>query len=250
MTNLTEIQQLPEMPDIWQKTLNWQPTAIQNDKFQLFYQLILEANQKLNLTRITEPEEFWEKHLWDSLVGVIADLELFTTMQAKAQIIDIGTGGGFPGIPLAILATNSRFNLVDSTRKKLNFIDNILTPLGLNNIKTIAARAEEIGQQPHHRQRYDMALIRAVANASVCAEYTLPLLKQGGVAVLYRGSWTEEETLSLKKAAGELGGKIENIKQWQTPLSQSDRHCLYLRKVTPTPPTFPRGVGIPTQKPL
>ncbi|MBD2255623.1 16S rRNA (guanine(527)-N(7))-methyltransferase RsmG [Nostoc parmelioides] len=245
MTNL-----LPEMAEIWQQTLNWQPTDSQQARFQQLYELILEGNRQLNLTRITEPQEFWEKHLWDSLRGVAPQQQLISSLQVGASVIDIGTGAGFPGVPVAIIAPNSTITLVDSTRKKITFIESILKELGLTNAKTLVSRAEEIGQQPQHREQYDVALIRAVGTASACAEYTLPLLKLGGLAVIYRGTWTEEETASVENAVQQLGGTVELIDNFTTPLTNSVRHCLYLRKVAKTPANFPRAVGVPTQKPI
>ncbi|YAF97876.1 MAG: 16S rRNA (guanine(527)-N(7))-methyltransferase RsmG [Nodularia sp. CChRGM 3473] len=249
MTNST-IPLLPEMAEIWQQTLNWQPSSQQQAQFQQLYELILEGNHQLNLTRITEPQEFWEKHLWDSLRGIALQKQFLPSLQESASVIDIGTGAGFPGVPVGIIMPNCQITLLDSTRKKIAFVDQILTRLGLSNCKTLVGRSEEIGQQAQHRQTYDVALIRAVGTASVCAEYTLPLLKQGGLAVIYRGTWTEEETTALRNAVKQLGGKIETIEQFSTPLSNSIRHCLYLRKVTSTLANFPRAVGIPTQKPL
>ncbi|MCC5618522.1 16S rRNA (guanine(527)-N(7))-methyltransferase RsmG [Nostoc sp. CHAB 5836] len=244
MTNL-----LPEMAEIWQQTLNWKPTVQQQRQFQRLYELILEGNRQLNLTRITDPQEFWEKHLWDSLRG-IAPLLSANFSPASPTLIDIGTGAGFPGVPVAITLPNCTITLVDSTRKKITFLDNILTELALTNAKTLVSRAEEIGQHSQHRLAYDIALIRAVGAASVCAEYTLPLLKQGGLAIIYRGNWTEDETTVLEKAVSELGGVIELIEKFTTPLSDSIRHCLYVRKVANTPANFPRAVGVPSQKPL
>ncbi len=245
MTNL-----LPEMAEIWEQTLNWQPTHQEHLQFQKLYELILEGNQQLNLTRITEPQEFWEKHLWDSLRGIAPKMQFIPSLKAGASVIDIGTGGGFPGVPVAITVPNCIITLVDSTIKKVNFLDKILTTLALFNTKTLIGRAEEIGQQRQHRQNYDVALIRAVGTASTCAEYTLPLLKQDGLAVIYRGNWTEDETISLENAVNQLGGVIELIEQFTTPLSDSIRHCVYVRKIANTPVNFPRAVGIPTQKPL
>ncbi|MBD2678881.1 MULTISPECIES: 16S rRNA (guanine(527)-N(7))-methyltransferase RsmG [Nostoc] len=241
---------LPEMAEIWQQTLNWQPTAQQQEQFQRLYELILEGNRQLNLTRITDPEEFWEKHLWDSLRGIAPQGQFISSLQEGASVIDIGTGAGFPGIPVKIAAPNCTITLMDSTRKKITFIEQTLTELALTNAKTLVGRAEEIGQQPEHRQAYDIALIRAVGTASVCAEYTLPLLKQGGLAIIYRGNWTEDETTALQNAVKQLGGVIELIEKFTTPLSESIRHCVYLRKVATTPVQFPRATGIPTQKPL
>ncbi|MDZ8089517.1 MAG: 16S rRNA (guanine(527)-N(7))-methyltransferase RsmG [Nostoc sp. DedQUE12b] len=244
MTNL-----LPEMAEIWQQTLNWQPTVQQQAQFQKLYELILEGNRQLNLTRIVDSQEFWEKHLWDSLRGITPLLSA-NFSPASPTIIDIGTGAGFPGIPVTITVPNCTITLLDSTQKKITFLDNILTELGLTNAKTLVGRAEEIGQHRQYRLAYDIALIRAVGAASVCAEYTLPLLKQGGLAIIYRGNWTENETTALKNAVKQLGGVIESIEKFTTPLSHSIRHCVYLRKVATTPANFPRAVGVPTQKPL
>jgi 16S rRNA (guanine527-N7)-methyltransferase len=244
MTNL-----LPEMSEIWQQSLNWQPTVQQQAQFQRLYELILEGNRQLNLTRITDPQEFWEKHLWDSLRGILPLLSGNLSL-TSSNIIDIGTGAGFPGVPVAITVPNCTITLLDSTRKKITFLDNILTELALTNAKTLVGRAEEIGQHSQHRLAYDIALIRAVGVTSVCAEYTLPLLKQGGFAIIYRGNWTEDETTALQNAVKFLGGVIESIEQFTTPLSHSIRHCVYLRKVATTPIQFPRAIGVPTQKPL
>jgi 16S rRNA (guanine527-N7)-methyltransferase len=246
------VPSLPELPEIWQQTLNWQPTAEQQVQLQRLYELILEGNQQLNLTRIIDPQEFWEKHLWDSLRGIaplLKDGEKDFT-STPHHFIDIGTGAGFPGIPVAIALSDCTVTLVDSTRKKIAFLEKILPELALDNVKTLTGRVEEIGQQSQHRQNYDVAMIRAVSNASVCAEYALPLLKQGGLAIIYRGNWTEDETKALTDAVKQLGGEIEAIEQFTTPLSHGLRHCLYLRKIATTPAKFPRAVGIPTHKPL
>ena len=244
------IANLPKMAEIWQKTLNWQPTNLQENQFQQLYQLIIAGNRQINLTRITEPEEFWEKHLWDSLRGIAPKQIFIPGIDRGKRIIDIGTGAGFPGLPIALIFPNSQVTLLDSTGKKITFIETVLSALALNNTKTLLGRAEEIGQQYEHRQNYDVAVIRAVGNVSVCAEYSLPLVRKGGLSIIYRGSWSEAENESLETAVEQLGGVVELIEEFSTPLSNSMRHCLYLRKVTNTPISFPRGVGIPTQKPI
>lgn len=241
---------LPEMPETWQQTLNWQPTEQQQTQFQQLYELILEGNKQLNLTRITEPLEFWEKHLWDSLRGIAPQQHFIPSLQIGGKVIDIGSGAGFPGIPIAIIAPNSQITLLDSTRKKITFIEQILNTLNINNAQTLINRVEEIGQQPQHRASYDLAVIRAVGTASACAEYTLPLIKQGGLAVIYRGNWTEAEAENLENAVQQLGGKVELIDEFTTPLTNGIRHCLHLRKIATTPAKFPRAVGVPSQKPL
>ena len=244
------IANLPKMAEIWEKTLNWQPTNLQENQFQQLYQLIIAGNRQINLTRITEPEEFWEKHLWDSLRGIAPKQIFIPGIDRGKRIIDIGTGAGFPGLPMALIFPNSQVTLLDSTGKKIAFIETVLSALALNNVKTLLGRAEEIGQQYEHRQNYDVAVIRAVGNVSVCAEYSLPLVRKGGLAIIYRGSWSEAENESLETAVEQLGGVVELIEEFATPLSNSMRHCLYLRKVTNTPISFPRGVGIPSQKPI
>ena len=244
------IANLPKMAEIWQKTLNWQPTNLQENQFQQLYQLIIAGNRQINLTRITEPEEFWEKHLWDSLRGIAPKQIFIPGIDKGKRIIDIGTGAGFPGLPIALIFPSSQVTLLDSTGKKITFIETVLSALALNNAKTLLGRAEEIGQQYEHRQNYDVAVIRAVGNVSVCAEYSLPLVRKGGLSIIYRGTWSEAENESLETAVEQLGGVVELIEEFSTPLSNSMRHCLYLRKVTNTPISFPRGVGIPSQKPI
>jgi 16S rRNA (guanine527-N7)-methyltransferase len=222
---------LPQMADLWQQTLSWQPDQAQNHLFQRLYEEILSGNRQLNLTRITTPEEFWEKHLWDSLRGVLPRLQSVTSPQS---VIDIGTGAGFPGLPVAIAFPHYVVTLLDSTRKKINFLETVVANLGIDNATSLTGRAEAIAKQPQHRQAYDIALLRAVAPAPVCAQYALPLLKTGGLAILYRGHWTDEETEALNPAIEQLGGVIESIESFTTPISNSVRHCLYLRSYLPT----------------
>lgn len=245
---------LPEMSAAWQETLNWQPTAQQQAQLQHLYELIVAGNQQLNLTRITEPTEFWEKHLWDSLRGIAPFLiESRSPDGGESSVfkmIDVGTGGGFPGVPVAIARPDWHITLADSTQKKIVFLSTLVQALGLEHVSTLVGRAEDIGQQRRQRESYDLALIRAVGPASVCAEYVLPLLKLEGQAVLYRGQWSAEETDALRPAVAQLGGAIVAVEAFTTPVSQSVRHCLYLQKVAPTPVEFPRAVGIPGKQPL
>ena len=226
--------------------IDWLPTDRQRSQLQLLYTAVVTANHSLNLTRITEPEEFWEKHLWDSLRGVG---DLITSPDAL-NVIDVGTGAGFPGLPLAIARTDWQVTLVDSTAKKIGFIQSIAPELGLTNTHPLISRIETVGQASSHRHQYDLALLRAVANANVCAEYALPLVKIGGTAILYRGNWTEEEATSLEVAVAKLGGEVIKTDSFTTPISNSIRNCIWLRKIAATHPYYPRAVGIPTQKPL
>jgi 16S rRNA (guanine527-N7)-methyltransferase len=225
----TQTSPLPEMDSVWQETLGWQPTSEQQQLFQQVYEGILEGNQHLNLTRITAPIEFWEKHLWDSLRGVLSQEKSQSSQESNSKVIDIGTGAGFPGIPVAIAFPNYSVTLLDATRKKITFLETLLNKLGLENATTLTGRAEAIAKQRQHRHNYDIALLRAVAPAPICAEYALPLLKTGGLAILYRGHWTDEETEALKPVVEQLDGEIELIESFTTPLSNSVRHCVYLR---------------------
>lgn len=244
---------------LWQQSLQWIPSSEQQDHFQALYAVVLQGNKQMNLTRITEPDEFWEKHLWDSLSGLwpwlsssaaqpdwLKDL----SQPPIQQVIDIGTGAGFPALPAAIVCPTWRVTLLDSVKKKIRFLTESSAELGLSNVNAIADRAEFLAHQPSHREQYDLALIRAVGSAPTCAEYTLPLLKVGGIAILYRGQWTAEEAQQLIQATQQLGGEVLGVKPWQTPLTQGTRHCLYLRKSIPVSDEFPRPVGIPAKQPL
>ncbi len=230
---------LPEMNELWQESLNWVPNESQQQQFQRLYELIVEGNRSLNLTRITEPMEFWEKHLWDSLRGIARLLPANDTSgeirevpePAVFKAIDIGTGGGFPGLPVAIALPHLSVTLLDSTRKKIDFLETVLPSLTIENAATLLGRSDEIGRQPHHKGAYDIALLRAVGAAHLCAKYALPFLKNGGLAVLYRGNWTVEEEAELQSAIGHLGGTVESVEAFTTPVSQGARHCVYLRKV-------------------
>lgn len=241
-------QSLPPFLELWQNTLNWHPNQKQQQIFQVLYEQILEGNSQLNLTRITEPSEFWEKHLWDSLSG-LSQINL-EPLQDSYQVIDIGTGAGFPGLPIAIAYPSWQITLLDSTRKKLLFVQQIIEKILIENAQTLVGRAEAVARKKQYRASYDLVTIRAVSNAVVCAEYALPFLKVGGTTILYRGQWSEEEYYHLKFALSLLGGEITFVKSFQTPLTQAIRHCVYIQKISETSEEYPREIGIPTQQPL
>jgi 16S rRNA (guanine527-N7)-methyltransferase len=256
---------LPNFQAVWQNTLNWSPSEQQQAQFQSLLTQLCVLNKGVNLTRITSPEAFWEKHLWDSLWGLQPWLN---GSPNPLRIIDVGTGGGFPGIPAAIASSFRAVTpqesaapqesaiplwevaLLDSTRKKIACLETLCQALSLANAYPICDRAETLAHRKGDRATYDLALIRAVGPVSSCAEYTLPFLKIGGTAVIYRGQWTLEEEQVLQRTLLQLGGELADLRQTTTPLTHAQRHCLYLHKVKPTPTAFPRKVGLPTQQPL
>lgn len=248
---------LPDFRDRWAETLGWCPTLLQQTQFQALLTQLCQLNQSVNLTRITDPADFWEKHLWDSLWGVQPwlspesdPLAALAGTDRLQKVIDIGTGGGFPGCPVAIAQPQWQVTLLDATRKKVTCLEQLCQALPLPNVHPYCDRAENLGQNPAYRASFDVALIRAVGPVASCAEYAIPFLKVGGTAVLYRGHWTMEEEQSLQRALLQLGSEHIAIRTSQTPLTQSLRHCVYLRKIAPTPPEFPRRVGLPARKPL
>nr|WP_228024260.1 16S rRNA (guanine(527)-N(7))-methyltransferase RsmG [Synechocystis salina] len=232
----------------WPPGLAWQPDGEQIEALVKLYQGVLTGNARLNLTRITAPLDFLEKHLWDSLAGIL--LSDHCRDYPQARVIDIGTGGGFPGLPVALVWPQWSVALLDSTRKKINYLEELGHRLGLANLTYMVARAEAVGHQSQHRSQYDLALIRAVGEGGVCAEYALPLVKVGGTVVLYRGQWSAAEAEQLERASALLGGKVSATVAVVTPWSGAQRHFIYLTKEKPTPNDFPRAIGVPRQHPL
>ncbi|MBE9112244.1 16S rRNA (guanine(527)-N(7))-methyltransferase RsmG [Nodosilinea sp. LEGE 07298] len=236
--------------DRWQSSLHWQPTDPQQQRLQQLYEAILVANQQVNLTRITTPEDFWEKHLWDSLQGVAPWLSDPQASAAGLKVVDIGTGGGFPGLPVALVFPHWAIALMDATRKKIAALEIVCETLGIANVSFLPQRAEQVAHQPVHREAYDLALLRAVGSVNTCAEYALPLLKLEGQAVLYRGQWTAAEEAGLMAILPRLGGQLLEVRSQTTPLTQGVRHNVILAKVDRTPDKFPRLPGIPAKTPL
>lgn len=233
--NAIEEHPLPQMLELWQATLGWQPNAEQQQQFEQLYRLILESNRQFNLTRITAPEDFWEKHLWDSLRGIWSNYSAVEENQDPLRAIDIGTGAGFPGLPVAIVHPHWQLTLLDSTRKKVTFLEQVVTALGVSHCTPLCDRAEALTRIGQHRAKYDLALVRAVAAAPLCAKYALPLLKPGGRAILYRGQWTEAEAIELQESVTKLGSTIdatiEATDAFTTPISGSVRHCISLLRL-------------------
>ncbi len=199
--------------------------------------LILEANERLNLTRITEEAAFLEKHVLDSLLGLEGAPD-------EASWVDIGSGGGFPGLAIAIARPRSRVLLVEAIQKKASFLEEAAGALGLGNVSVAAERAEEAART--RRDSFDRAAIRAVGTVSLCLEYALPFVRPGGEAVLYRGSEEEE---SAARVASLLGGGEPRVREHVLP-SGEKRRIVFVPKVAPTPERFPRRTGVAAKRPL
>ncbi|WP_287129103.1 16S rRNA (guanine(527)-N(7))-methyltransferase RsmG [Candidatus Cyanaurora vandensis] len=231
--------------DRWADTLGWEPDSQVRRQFDLLYAQVLKGNAQQNLTRITEPAEFWEKHLWDSLRNYWPHRD-----RPEQVVIDIGSGAGFPGLPVALVQPDWVVVLLEATKKKAAFLASCVQQLGLTNVQILAQRAEILGHHRDHRAGYDLALVRAVAPVTVCAEYALPLLKVGGMALLYQGQWEIREEVELNRAVQVLGGEISDVDAFNLPLTQAVRHCIVITKKRPTLQVFPRDDGIPMKHPL
>lgn len=188
----------------------------QIEQFYKYMDLLLEWNQKINLTAITEPEEIIQKHFVDSIT-----IEKY--LNKNAEIIDVGTGAGFPGIPLKIIRPDLKITLLDSLNKRVNFLNNVIENLELSSIYSIHARVEEFGKVSQYREKFDVATSRAVANLATLSEYLIPLVKQGGYAISMKGSEVNEEIEQSKKAINILGGKIEKVDTFKLPQSEIGR---------------------------
>lgn len=213
----------------------------QIEKFYKYMNLLLEWNEKINLTAITEPKEVILKHFIDSLT--IANL-----VEKGQKVIDVGTGAGFPGIPLSII-TEENITLLDSLNKRINFLQEIINELKLKNIKAIHGRVEEFAKNKKEREMYDIATSRAVAPLNVLLEYLLPLVKIGGKCICMKGSNTEEIE-NAQNALKILGGEIEKIEKITLPESDIIRNIIIVRKIKETPLKYPRKAGTPTREPI
>ena len=230
----------------WMEALGWQPDEVALQRFETLYEAVLLGNSLQNLTRLTSPEDFWEKHLWDSLRGLLSLGGWDELSLQEYSAVDIGSGAGFPGLPTATALEQWTVTLLDSTKRKVAFLEQAIARMGLTNATGLASRVELLPQ----RDRFDVALLRAIGPSEVCAEYSLPLLKVGGRAVLYRGRWTLEEEATVAEVAEILGGEIVRVDAFHTPISNSVRHCVVLLKTAPTPKEFPRAPGLATRQPL
>ncbi len=206
---------------------------------------LLEWNQKFNLTAIRDAESIRTKHFLDSFSCVLA-----WKTSPPQQLIDIGTGAGFPGIPLKILYPNLKLTLVESVGKKAMFCQHIVRVLGLEQVDVIQARAEDLGQSPEHREKHDWAIARAVANLNVLSEYLIPLVRIGGAALAQKGESGPAEAQSAEEAMKLLGGKLKQLIPINLTGVAEDRYLVVVEKVAATPPKYPRKPGIPMKMPL
>lgn len=219
-------------------------TGEQLDRFQQYTDLLLETNKSLNLTAITDPEEVALKHMVDSLL--VYNPKTFH----NHTIADVGTGAGFPGIPLKIYDPSMRVTLIDSLQKRLNFLKQVVQELGLGQVRCLHARAENAGQDPALREKFDVVTARAVAALPVLAEYCLPLVRVGGTFFAMKGRHFQEETDEAHHAVEALGGKIKEVRPVTLPGLDDQRAIITIEKVRHTPAQYPRKAGTASKKPL
>lgn len=213
------------------------------NKFWVYMTNLLEWNEKINLTAITDEDDIILKHFIDSLT-------ILECIPEKSNVIDVGTGAGFPGIPLKIVREDINMTLMDSLNKRITFLNEIINKLGLKKINSIHSRAEELAKMPEHREKYDIAVSRAVANLSTLSEYMIPFVKVGGKCICMKGSNIEEELKTAKNAIKELGGEVEKVINFKLPDSDNERNIIIIKKVRNTKSKYPRKAGMPSKEPL
>lgn len=213
------------------------------NKFYKYKEMVIEWNEKINLTAITDEKEFLIKHFIDSI----------TTnkyIEAEKSIIDVGTGAGFPGIPLKILNKDNKIVLFDSLNKRLKVLEDIISKVELKNVETLHGRAEETFRNKEHREKYDIATSRAVAALNVLVELMLPAVKVGGICICMKGNNAEEEIKEAQKAIKELGGEISKVEKIILPELNMERNIIIIKKIKQTPNKYPRKPGTPQREPI
>lgn len=218
-------------------------TETMQEQFEQYMNLLLEWNQKINLTAITNEDDIILKHFVDSLT-------ILKYIKEESSIVDVGTGAGFPGIPIAITRKDVNVTLVDSLNKRILFLQEVVKKLDLEKVKTLHYRAEEFGQNKQYRESFDIATSRAVANLTTLVEYLLPLVKLGGICICMKGPEIDEELENSKKAIQILGGKIQKVESIVLPESDIKRNIVIIKKVKNTPIKYPRKAGTPSKDPI
>lgn len=214
-------------------------------KFEKYMDIMLEYNKRMNLTAITDPEDIIVEHFLDSLSILNTGI-----LSKNSSIIDVGTGAGFPGIPIKIALPNTKMILLDSLKKRVDFLDHIVSTLELKEIGAIHGRAEEMGRMVEHREMYDMAFSRAVAPLNVLLEYCIPFVKVGGYFVAYKGPGAYEEIEGAQNALKILGAEVQRVFDVDLPYSEKTHKLIIVQKKTKTPKIFPRNPGKPKKSPL
>lgn len=212
------------------------------EKFDCFRETILKYNEKFNLTAITKENEIYYKHFLDSVAG-----ESF--FPEGANVCEIGSGAGFPSVPLKLVREDLKFTLIESTLKKCEFLRIVIDKLSLTNVSVINARAEDLGKKQEYRESFDVCCARAVAAMNALGEYCLPLLKTGGKMIAYKGN-SEEECKQAEKAISLLGGKIEERYRYDLPQGMGERSIVVIKKIKNTPAKYPRGRGLERSRPI
>jgi 16S rRNA (guanine527-N7)-methyltransferase len=225
--------------------LGIQLSANQTEALQVYERELLHWNDKYNLTAIRDVKGIRMKHFLDSLSCLF-----YLSERLPVKVIDIGTGAGFPGIPLKIVLPKMHITLVDSIGKKTNFCNHIVDLLGLEDIEILQARAEEVGHMSEHREKYDCAIARAVANLSTLVEYLLPLVQLGGIMLAQKGENGPAEAHHAETATHLMGGQLRQLRQVKLPGVAEVRYLILIDKIAVTPAQYPRRVGVPLKKPI
>ena len=226
---------------------NFKLNENQINQFNQYFTSLIETNKKVNLTRITEKDEVYLKHFWDSITPLFT---FGSVLKGADTLCDVGAGAGFPSIPLKIMLPELKVTIVDSLGKRLNFLQGLITQLNLKNVTLVHGRAEDVGQNKQYREQFDVVTARAVANMAVLSEYCLPLIKESGNFIALKGPKAEDELKSARKALKVLGGKVIAVKELQLPRSTEERTLILIEKVQATPKKYPRQAGTPHRKPI
>lgn len=233
------------------KKLGLELSQEQLEQFYSYFQLLIEKNKVMNLTAITDFEEVVEKHFLDSLAMVYLEKELDEfSLDRSMTLLDLGTGAGFPGVPLKIAFPNLQITLMDSLNKRIQFLSEVVASLELHDVQCVHGRAELTARDSLYREQFNLCTSRAVANISTLSEYCLPFVELGGMFISYKSGQIDEELAKAKSGIGKLGGKVEKIIKFSLPDSDQQRSFVVIRKVKETPKAYPRKAGVPSKKPL